>query len=166
MRYRMHGFADAPRDTLLTLLPSPLLNKPLIHPWNGDVALHVSATLWLRVCSGYVPHRSNPSKNQFFFLYKIRIQNVGKEVMQLKGRVWNITDAEGNLETVRFAACRLATACFQVFFSCTWSDRETAACNWVSKPVAALLRTPCEIDCWGVEEMSCACAHNTHKFRS
>jgi ApaG protein len=55
----------------------------------------------VRVQSEYAPERSQPSKNQWFFLYTITISNEGPETVQLLTRHWIITDATGHVEEVR-----------------------------------------------------------------
>lgn len=55
----------------------------------------------VRVQSEYSPERSQPSKNQWFFLYTITIANEGTETVQLLTRHWIITDATGHVEEVR-----------------------------------------------------------------
>ncbi|NJN64937.1 MAG: Co2+/Mg2+ efflux protein ApaG [Acidobacteria bacterium] len=51
--------------------------------------------------SFYVPDRSVPSRNHYYFGYKIRISNEGQEPVQLVSRHWVITDATGHVEQVR-----------------------------------------------------------------
>ncbi len=53
------------------------------------------------VLSEYAPDRSNPPKNEWFFLYTITIANEGSEVVQLISRHWIITDAGGHVEEVK-----------------------------------------------------------------
>ena len=53
------------------------------------------------VVSQFDAERSEPSRNQWFFLYTIRITNEGSEVVQLLTRHWIITDGEGKVEEVR-----------------------------------------------------------------
>lgn len=53
------------------------------------------------VQSEYAPERSEPSKNQWFFLYTITITNEGPETVQLLTRHWLITDGTGHVEEVR-----------------------------------------------------------------
>ena len=55
----------------------------------------------VQVRSAYVPERSIPADHQYFFLYKVRISNEGDETVQLVTREWIITDADGQVETVR-----------------------------------------------------------------
>ncbi len=51
--------------------------------------------------SEYAPERSQPPKNQWFFLYTITIVNEGAETVQLLTRHWVITDGTGHVEEVR-----------------------------------------------------------------
>lgn len=51
--------------------------------------------------SRYVPERSEPDQQQWFFAYTVQIRNVGTETAQLVSRHWVITDANGEVEEVR-----------------------------------------------------------------
>jgi ApaG protein len=55
----------------------------------------------VHVESEYAAERSQPSQNQWFFLYTITIANEGTETVQLLTRHWIITDAAGRVEEVR-----------------------------------------------------------------
>ena len=55
----------------------------------------------VKVESQYDAERSEPSRNQWFFLYTIRITNEGPETVQLLTRHWIITDGTGKVEEVR-----------------------------------------------------------------
>ena len=55
----------------------------------------------VRVESEYAADRSNPSKNQWFFLYTVTISNESAEIVQLLTRHWVITDGTGHVEEVR-----------------------------------------------------------------
>jgi ApaG protein len=55
----------------------------------------------IRVKAEYAPERSQPLKNQWFFLYTIQIANEGTETVQLLSRHWIITDAMGKVDEVR-----------------------------------------------------------------
>ncbi len=55
----------------------------------------------MKVASKYVPERSRPMMNEYFFAYSIQISNEGRETVQLISRFWRITDAEGHIEEVR-----------------------------------------------------------------
>ena len=49
----------------------------------------------------FVPERSDPERNYFFFDYKISIKNIGQTTAQLINRHWVITDGNGKVEHVR-----------------------------------------------------------------
>lgn len=48
----------------------------------------------------FVPERSSETEPLYFFVYKIRITNHGIRDVQLIGRRWVITDADGNVQRV------------------------------------------------------------------
>ena len=47
------------------------------------------------VRSAFVPERSSPRENHYFFAYRVRISNEGDETVRLVSREWIISDAEG-----------------------------------------------------------------------
>ncbi len=49
----------------------------------------------------FLPERSSPDKQQFFWAYTINIVNNGRETVQLKTRYWIITDGSGRSQEVR-----------------------------------------------------------------
>jgi len=53
------------------------------------------------VMSEYAADRSNPAKNQWFFLYTITIANESAQTVQLISRHWIITDGTGQIEEVK-----------------------------------------------------------------
>ena len=55
----------------------------------------------VRVESAFEAGRSDAEHGAWFFSYKVRIDNAGSETVQLLGRHWIITDAEGQIEEVR-----------------------------------------------------------------
>jgi ApaG protein len=55
----------------------------------------------VKVESQYDGERSEPSRNQWFFLYTISITNEGAATVQLLTRHWIITDGTGKVEEVR-----------------------------------------------------------------
>lgn len=57
-------------------------------------------SIQITVTPRYLPDRSEPSENRYFWAYTIEITNLGREVVQLKTRTWNITDAKGKKEKV------------------------------------------------------------------
>ncbi len=54
----------------------------------------------VKVESEYAPERSEPFKNQWFFVYTITIANESAETVQLLTRHWIITDGTGHIEEV------------------------------------------------------------------
>ncbi|MDY0004449.1 MAG: Co2+/Mg2+ efflux protein ApaG [Polyangia bacterium] len=55
----------------------------------------------VQASSRYVPERSEPAKQEFFFTYEVRIRNLGSGPVKLQARHWIITDAFGNAQHVR-----------------------------------------------------------------
>ncbi len=55
----------------------------------------------VEVTSRYVPERSAPPEDLYFFAYKVKVSNDGREAARLVNRHWIITDAEGEVEQVR-----------------------------------------------------------------
>jgi ApaG protein len=51
--------------------------------------------------SFYVPGKSRPGREQYFFGYRIRITNEGPETVRLLSRHWVIEDGLGRTEEVR-----------------------------------------------------------------
>src|SRR6266849_4161339 len=66
--------------------------------WTGMFTSEaVTRGIKVRVESEYAPERSQPSQNQWFFLYTITILNEGTEPAQLLTRHWVITDGTGHV---------------------------------------------------------------------
>lgn len=57
----------------------------------------------VKVESAYVPERSSPETNDWFFAYQVTIENRGEQPVQLRSRHWIITDAMGRVEEVKGA---------------------------------------------------------------
>ena len=55
----------------------------------------------IQVQSFYVPERSQPEHDAYFFAYRVRISNEGTEGVQLLSRHWVITDGDENVQEVR-----------------------------------------------------------------
>ena len=55
----------------------------------------------MQVTTKYLPERSSPRDNEYWFAYFIRISNVGTETAQLISRHWVITNTDGEEEEVR-----------------------------------------------------------------
>ena len=54
----------------------------------------------ISVRSRYLPERSSPSQQEFFFVYTVRIANDGPSTVQLQSRRWLITDGDGRVQEV------------------------------------------------------------------
>lgn len=65
---------------------------------NSDAMTH---GIRVRVRSYYVPERSAPHDDLYYFAYEIRIANEGPTPARLLTRHWIIVDAEGRVEEVR-----------------------------------------------------------------
>jgi ApaG protein len=63
----------------------------------------ITRKIEVQVEPSFLPNRSMPEKNTFFWAYKITILNHGDETVQLKRRRWVITDAFGRKQEVRGA---------------------------------------------------------------
>jgi len=63
--------------------------------------LAVTSAIEVSVTPRFLPDRSSPENNYFFWAYTITIANRGAETVQLKTRHWRITDALGRLQEVR-----------------------------------------------------------------
>ena len=49
----------------------------------------------------YLDQHSEPDKSRYVWAYHVRIENEGRETVQLRNRHWRITDALGRLQEVR-----------------------------------------------------------------
>jgi ApaG protein len=61
----------------------------------------VTRGIRINVQSAYVPERSDPEHEQWFFIYTVRVSNEGSETAQLVSRHWIITDANGRVHEVK-----------------------------------------------------------------
>jgi len=64
------------------------------------VSTTITRGIRIEVESTYVPERSEPQQQYFFFAYRVTIMNEGAEAAQLMSREWIITDSDGNTERV------------------------------------------------------------------
>jgi ApaG protein len=48
----------------------------------------------------YLDNESAPEKNLYVWAYRVSIENMGQETLQLKTRYWKITDAFGRVQEV------------------------------------------------------------------
>ena len=57
----------------------------------------------ISVRSFFLADQSRPEEGKFMWAYRIRIENRGREPVQLLRRTWHITDAHGRMQTVKGA---------------------------------------------------------------
>ncbi len=57
----------------------------------------------IRVEPKYMEEQSSPEDSHFVWSYAVEISNDGNETVQLRSRMWRITDAHGRTEEVRGA---------------------------------------------------------------
>ncbi len=72
-------------------------------PERGVRTMYVSVTRDIKVLvePNYLDDQSSPEDNYYAWAYRIRIENKGKEVVQLHSRYWQITDKHGRIQEVR-----------------------------------------------------------------
>lgn len=51
----------------------------------------------------FLEDQSNPGEHHFVWAYHVRIENQGRETVQLRNRYWHITDRYGRVQEVRGA---------------------------------------------------------------
>ena len=51
----------------------------------------------------YLEDQSAPTDNHFVWAYQVKIENLGRETVQLRSRHWKITDARGEFHEVKGA---------------------------------------------------------------
>jgi ApaG protein len=61
----------------------------------------VTRGIRIRVQPEYQEEQSSPEEGYYFWTYTIDILNESEETVQLRSRVWHITDAQGKTEEVR-----------------------------------------------------------------
>tara|TARA_Y100001970_G_C14136525_1_gene804569 strand:+ start:81 stop:473 length:393 start_codon:yes stop_codon:yes gene_type:complete len=49
----------------------------------------------------YLEEHSEPDQQHYVWAYQVTINNLGKEIVQLKNRFWQITDSNGSKQEVR-----------------------------------------------------------------
>ena len=49
----------------------------------------------------YLEEQSEPAENRYVWAYQVRIENQGRETVQLLNRYWHITDSYGRVQEVR-----------------------------------------------------------------
>lgn len=67
----------------------------------ADHSEAVTRDVRVAVQARYIPQRSRPDDGLWFFAYRVELENVGEETVQLLTRHWVITDGEGRVQEVR-----------------------------------------------------------------
>ncbi|QCK85795.1 Co2+/Mg2+ efflux protein ApaG [Phreatobacter aquaticus] len=55
----------------------------------------------ITVTPQFLPERSSPDDNQYFWSYRVEIVNLSPDTVQLRTRYWHITDENGHVQEVR-----------------------------------------------------------------
>jgi ApaG protein len=66
-----------------------------------EVSEAVTRNIRVSVQAQYVEQRSQPDDGLWFYAYRVELENLGDETVQLISRHWVITDGEGRVEEVR-----------------------------------------------------------------
>jgi ApaG protein len=61
----------------------------------------VTSGIRVSVWPQYLVEESDPDESRYFWAYTIEIENESRETVQLRSRIWRITDESGKLEEVR-----------------------------------------------------------------
>jgi ApaG protein len=66
-----------------------------------DMYIAITRDIQVTALPDFLPDRSDPEQNRFFWAYTIEIANLGRTPVQLVSRHWIIIDANGRREEVR-----------------------------------------------------------------
>jgi ApaG protein len=69
--------------------------------YDGRMYRAVTRQIEVTVEPNFLPERSSPDRQQYFWSYTIVITNLGNETVQLRTRHWIITDGTGHRQNVR-----------------------------------------------------------------
>ena len=69
----------------------------------ADDYTHTTRHIRVSVRPFYLEDQSNPQEAHFVWAYRVRIENEGREQVQLLRRTWHITDARGRTQHVHGA---------------------------------------------------------------
>ena len=61
----------------------------------------ITRDIEVRVRPTYLREHSVPERGHFVWAYHIRLENLGKDTVQLQSRYWHITDGAGRIQEVR-----------------------------------------------------------------
>ena len=60
-----------------------------------------TADITVTVMPVYIDERSDPERSQYFWAYRVTVENSSSQTIQLISRYWKIMDADGHVEEVR-----------------------------------------------------------------
>jgi len=94
--------------------PKPGKTKRFMHPGSApaggrqamgsrDDYCQTTRNVKVSVRSFYLADQSQPEDNHFVWAYRVKIENLGSEPVQLLRRTWQITDARGRIQHVHGA---------------------------------------------------------------
>ena len=72
------------------------MSRTTLHPYEA-----ITRGIRIRVEPRYMEEQSSPEDSHFVWSYAVEIINDGTETVQLRSRIWRITDALGRTEEVR-----------------------------------------------------------------
>ena len=72
------------------------MSRTTLHPYEA-----ITRGIRIRVEPRYMEEQSSPEDSHFVWSYTVEISNDGTKTVQLKSRIWRITDALGRTEEVR-----------------------------------------------------------------
>ncbi len=65
--------------------------------------IRTTRNIKITVQPSYLVEQSDPAERHYVWAYKIQLENLGKETVQLINRYWHITDANGAVQEVNGA---------------------------------------------------------------
>jgi ApaG protein len=65
---------------------------------SSSTFVAVTRGIQVSVMPQYLANESDPDEGRYFWAYTIDIENEGRETVQLRSRVWQITDETGKVE--------------------------------------------------------------------
>jgi len=82
-----------------------ILGGGIVEPVTNKQTMYQAVTrnIEVKVTPQYLPERSSPESNEYFWAYTIEIRNRGAETVQLRTRHWRITDGFGRRQEVKGA---------------------------------------------------------------
>src|ERR1700709_2483529 len=83
-----------------TISPCPPAKLPNRTRMAADYKA-VTSGIQVTVRTLFLEDQSNPDEGKWVWAYQVRIQNQGRETVQLMRRTWRITDAHGRMQVVQ-----------------------------------------------------------------